>query len=173
MRCQGITAQPHAEAGRDRAVSRACTAAGIEADCDTLQPGGTWPSLRILVWMRLKIASPDAVNLPLIEAVAGLGKPMLISTGTCTLDELAPRSGPAPSSTRPADACCNACRATRHRPAMRRLEESRPSTSGSAWRVGYSDHTQRDNNRCVGGIAAGACLCLKKHLTYDPRGRRT
>ena len=39
--------------------------------------------LRSLEVDLIKIASPDAVNVPLPEAVSQLDKPMLISTGTC------------------------------------------------------------------------------------------
>src|SRR5690606_37728978 len=36
----------------------------------------------------VKIASPDAVNRPLLERVVELGKPLIVSTGTCDLEEL-------------------------------------------------------------------------------------
>jgi len=35
-----------------------------------------------------KIASADVINTPLLEYVAKLGKPMFVSTGACTLDEV-------------------------------------------------------------------------------------
>ncbi|MEX0776196.1 MAG: N-acetylneuraminate synthase family protein [Phycisphaeraceae bacterium] len=47
------------------------------------------PALADLDVDAVKIASPDAVNTPLLRAAAALGKPMLISTGTCTMEELA------------------------------------------------------------------------------------
>jgi N,N'-diacetyllegionaminate synthase len=41
----------------------------------------------------IKLASPDLVNRPLLERAARLGKPLLISTGAATLDEVQTTAG--------------------------------------------------------------------------------
>jgi len=45
-------------------------------------------TLRALDVDAVKIASPDAVNHPLLRLTASLGRPMIISTGTADLSEL-------------------------------------------------------------------------------------
>jgi N-acetylneuraminate synthase/N,N'-diacetyllegionaminate synthase len=112
----------------------------------------------------IKIASPDAVNLPLLEACATLGRPLLISTGTCTLDELAPA----------------AMRLREHAPggALLHCVSSYPTPRGDAalgairvmreafgLPIGYSDHTP---DLDTGALAvAGGAIVLEKHLTHD------
>jgi N,N'-diacetyllegionaminate synthase len=110
----------------------------------------------------IKIASPDAVNVPLLEAASQLDKPMLISTGTCAANELEP-------------ACemigrCGGC--------LLQCVSSYPTSvdqaaiggmialrNAYALPVGYSDHT---TDVCTGSlaVAAGACV-IEKHFTYD------
>lgn len=109
----------------------------------------------------VKVASPDAVNLPLLEALLTLDKPMLISTGACDLHEL-----------QPAVALCNG------RPlVLMQCVSAYPVGPGQAalagidalrsYRVpvGYSDHSTDPH---IGMLAAarGACV-IEKHLTYD------
>ncbi len=115
----------------------------------------------------IKLASPDLVNRPLIDMAIGTGKPVVLSTGAATMDEVARTVGwlgdvsdravflhcvssyPVP----PSYATLGAIIAMRHKwPQMR---------------VGYSDHTTLT---LTGGlaVAAGACL-LEKHLTLDTK----
>ncbi len=111
----------------------------------------------------VKIASPDAVNVPLLRAAAGLNKPIVISTGTASLDELDIASGYAQRSggamlqcvsrypTPVADAALGGIMAMRaHFPDMA---------------IGYSDHTPSETTGAL-AVAAGACV-IEKHLTYD------
>lgn len=113
----------------------------------------------------VKIASPDAVNTPLLRAAAGLGVPLLISTGTCDLEELEPAA--------------SLLRAHGAGGAMLQCVSSYPTADEQASLggiaaiasafgvpVGYSDHTADED---TGGlaVAAGAVL-LEKHLTHDP-----
>jgi N-acetylneuraminate synthase/N,N'-diacetyllegionaminate synthase len=110
----------------------------------------------------VKIASPDAVNTPLLEAAARLQLPMLISTGTCDLDEL--------------DAAAQAVR--RSNGALLQCVSAYPTDEASAALggiaalrqrfgvpVGYSDHTPSTHTGAW-AVAAGACV-LEKHLTHD------
>jgi len=110
----------------------------------------------------VKIASPDAVNTPLLGAASSLGKPMLVSTGTCELDELDAAAGVV-STTGGALLQCVSSYPTP-------LEQA--SLGGIAalathfdLPVGYSDHTPSLD---TGGwaVAAGACV-IEKHLTHD------
>jgi len=110
----------------------------------------------------IKIASPDAVNLPLIESLISLNKPMLISTGACELQEI--------------DTAVTACLA---RPtALLHCVSAYPVPNGHAaigaitdlkqrYRVpvGYSDHTTSIHAGML-AVAAGATV-IEKHLTYD------
>lgn len=112
----------------------------------------------------VKIASPDAVNHPLLEAAARLGKPLLISTGTCELSEL--------------DFAADLLR--RHPPggALLQCVSSYPAAPADAaiaglmvlhqrfgLPVGYSDHTTELISGAL-AVAAGACV-VEKHLTYN------
>ena len=131
----------------------------------------------------VKIASPDAVNQPLLEAAADLGRPLLVSTGTCELGEL-----------EHAAACVGGAdsigRGVTGKPSVNTIENA---TSGGALlqcvsayptadrdaalggiavlrerygvAVGYSDHTAAQDTGAL-AVAAGACL-LEKHLTHD------
>jgi sialic acid synthase SpsE len=112
----------------------------------------------------IKIASPDLVNFPLLARAGRSGKPLLLSTGAATMDEV--RSTvrwlgdlPAPfallhctSSYPVADADANLCWISELA-----AEFGVPT--------GFSDHT---NDTFCGAlaVAAGACI-IEKHLTYD------
>jgi len=116
----------------------------------------------------VKIASPDAVNLPLLEAVSSLDKPLLISTGTCRLEELEP--------------AVELLEQHRAGGCLLQCVSSYPTPTGeaalggmSAMRrrfgvpVGYSDHTGETFTGAL-AVAAGAVV-LEKHLTYDPKAK--
>ncbi len=112
----------------------------------------------------VKIASPDAVNTPLLDAAAGLGLPMIISTGTCKLTELGPAAGLVRD--RAAGGCllqCVSCYPTPNPDAALGGIASLAQRFSVA--AGYSDHT---TDVMTGGlaVAAGACV-IEKHLTYD------
>lgn len=113
----------------------------------------------------VKIASPDCVNAPLIEAMGRLDAPMLISTGAATVDEWLPIVG--------------ALRAGRPTVVMRCVSAYPTPTDHAAlggigamlsvgpWPVGYSDHTSSAMTGAL-AVAHGAAV-VEKHLTYDTR----
>jgi N,N'-diacetyllegionaminate synthase len=113
----------------------------------------------------LKLASIHAVEPSLLRYTAATGKPLILSTGMCTMDEVkraveivhgagnrnlvilqCTTNYPSPT----ADANLRAMVAMRDQLAVL---------------VGYSDHTQSDT-ACIAAIALGACV-IEKHLTLD------
>ena len=110
----------------------------------------------------VKIASTDAVNLPLVKQTAALGRPMIVSTGATDLEELSPVV--ARIEDRPA--CLLHCVSSYPAPTEDASLGALPALAeryGLA--VGYSDHT---NELTMGAlaVAAGACV-IEKHVTYD------
>jgi sialic acid synthase SpsE len=112
----------------------------------------------------IKIASPDLVNRPLLERAARLGKPLLISTGAATLDEV--------------QTTVTWMYDWRREFALLHCVSAYPVPSDQAnlcWicelfsefgvPVGYSDHTTSLLSGAL-AVAAGACV-LERHLTYD------
>ncbi len=111
----------------------------------------------------LKLASPDLVNRPLVEAAAATGLPLILSTGQATIEEI----------TRTLEWLGNAT----DRTIFLHCVSSYPTPADQAtlgaitamrqaWphmRIGYSDHTT-DTVTGALAVAAGACL-LEKHLT--------
>jgi N-acetylneuraminate synthase/N,N'-diacetyllegionaminate synthase len=123
-------------------------------------------TIELLDLPAVKIASPDLVNRPLLERVAQLGRPMLVSTGAATLDEV--------------DRTVKWLEEWGVRFAIMHCVSSYPTPPEQAhllWMsamahryevpVGFSDHT---NEPMAGAfaVAAGAGL-IEKHLTYDRR----
>jgi N-acetylneuraminate synthase/N,N'-diacetyllegionaminate synthase len=112
----------------------------------------------------IKIASPDLVNRPLLQLAAATGKPLLVSTGGATMDEVATTISwlnewscsyallhcistyPCP------DEQANLCWID---------ELSRTFDCP----IGYSDHSTSHLSGAL-AVAAGACF-VEKHLTYD------
>jgi len=120
--------------------------------------------VRMLKPAAIKIASPDLVNPILLKAAAKLGRPMMVSTGAATIDEIAVAVGRLKA--------WNADFALLH------CISSYPTPSDQAhlgWisklshqfdvPVGYSDHTTEPLAGAL-AVAAGAVI-IEKHLTYD------
>ncbi len=113
----------------------------------------------------VKIASPDAVNPLLLEAAAGLDRPLWVSTGTAHADELDAAAHHATQSPHGALLqCVSAYPTPDHAAALGGITALRQRFPGL--RVGYSDHTPDEDTGAL-AVAAGACL-LEKHLTHDP-----
>ena len=110
----------------------------------------------------VKIASPDAVNTPLLDAAARLGVPMLISTGTCEIDEL----DAAADVVRPTGGALLQCVSAYPTPdADAALGGIAALAARFGVPVGYSDHTIAEDTGAL-AVAAGAVV-LEKHLTHD------
>lgn len=112
-----------------------------------------------------KIASGEVTNLPLLEHVARKGKPILLSTGMSTLEEVAEavhvmdRAGNRQIvllhcvSNYPAD------------PAEANLRAMHTMARAFHLPVGYSDHTP-GIEVALAAVALGACV-IEKHFTVD------
>lgn len=115
-----------------------------------------------LPWDAYKTASPDIINRPLLHAAADTGRPLIISTGASTLDEVA----------RAARWLVDA----RNRLAALQCVSSYPAPDdalagipaiahATALPTGYSDHTPSVETGAE-AVRCGACI-LEKHLTHD------
>ncbi|MDI9403502.1 MAG: N-acetylneuraminate synthase family protein [Limnohabitans sp.] len=114
-------------------------------------------------WHAFKTASPDLVNLPLLQTVASFGKPLIVSTGAATREEVAQAARWLADVRQLAFLQCTSSYPARDDvAAIGAMHEIRAITGRT---VGYSDHTASMD---TGGlaVAAGAAI-LEKHLTYD------
>ncbi len=119
-----------------------------------------------LPWDAYKTASPDIINRPLLEALAGTGRPLIVSTGASTLDEVVRGVGWLESA--------------RDRLAVLQCVSSYPAPDEALGGIGaiagatglvtgYSDHTPGTGTGAL-AVGTGAAL-LEKHLTYDTRAQ--
>jgi len=115
-----------------------------------------------------KIASFEAIDLPLIKYVAATKKPMIISTGMADFDEIS-EAIEAAKAGGCEDLVVLLCVSGYPAPAenynLRTLEDMRTRLDVS---VGLSDHTL-DNITSIASAALGACV-IEKHLTLDRNG---
>ncbi len=111
-----------------------------------------------------KISSGELTNLPLLEEIARFGKPLLLSTGMATLEEV----GAAVTAVRAIGAPVALLQCVSNYPAQpadTNLRAMLTMRDVFAVPVGYSDHTL-GNEISFAAVALGACI-LEKHLTLD------
>ena len=113
-----------------------------------------------------KIGSDDAVNLPFLEYVARKNKPVILSTGMCTLDEVRGSVDVIYSTGNRQLILLHAITAYPTHPedvnlrAIQTMQSEFPEIA-----IGYSDHTL-GIMACLGAVALGAKV-IEKHFTYD------
>lgn len=109
-----------------------------------------------------KIASFEAVDLGLIKACGRTGKPVIVSTGLCTLEEIreAVSAFADGGGTELALLRCNS--AYPARPEEADLVAIQDLTRVFGVPIGYSDHTL-DSYQAVAAVALGACI-VEKHV---------
>jgi N-acetylneuraminate synthase/N,N'-diacetyllegionaminate synthase len=113
----------------------------------------------------VKIASPDVVNYPLLGAVARLKRPMLLSTGAATMEEIEEAVG----WVRGWGASFSLLHCVSSYPTP--TEETHLSWIGELAQrfagvaVGYSDHSLEVISGAL--AVAGGAVILERHLTYD------
>jgi sialic acid synthase SpsE/sugar phosphate isomerase/epimerase len=146
-----------------RSLPEHCQRRGITFLC-TAWDGTSVDFLETLNVPAYKIGSPDMTNHPLVEKVVGTGKPVLVSTGMATEDEiretlkflegLNARYG--------IFHCVSTYPAMADEINLRFMKKLRDWT---AWPVGYSGH-ERGISISLAAVAMGACM-LERHLTLD------
>ena len=121
-------------------------------------------------WDAYKTASPDIIHKPLLEALQSTGKPLIVSTGAATIDEVSRVIGWLSAAHREGRLallqCVSSYPTPRERAALGGIAAVQQVFDGP---VGYSDHTA-DRFTGASAVAMGACI-LEKHLTYDTKAQ--
>ena len=134
---------------------------GLHAMVTIFTPRLVAPALE-LPWDLLKVASPDLVNRPLLEALRSHDLPMLMSTGGATLQEVH-EALEWIGSGRLGLLHCVSSYPTEIDDAG--LAVIRTLSDATGVPVGYSDHTRMVETGAL-AVAAGATI-LEKHLTWN------
>ena len=115
-----------------------------------------------------KIGSDDAVNLPFLRHVARLGKPMILSTGMCTLEEVRESVSAILGEGNDKLILLHAITSYPTHPenvnlgAMQTMMKAIPDLD-----IGYSDHTLSPV-ACLCAVAMGARM-IERHFTYGKK----
>ena len=112
-----------------------------------------------------KIASFEIVDIPLIEYMASTGKPLIISTGMATIDEIHEAVDTAVSFGAPQVLLLKCTSAYPAKPEEMHLATIPDMRKRFGVPVGLSDHSM-DLEVPMTAVAMGACL-VEKHLTLD------
>jgi sialic acid synthase SpsE len=122
-------------------------------------------------WDAYKTASPDIIHRPLLDALAATGRPLIVSTGASTMDEVARAvdwlSTPRRERRLAVLQCVSSYPTPEEDAALGGISAIAGVLPGVP--VGYSDHTASEVMGAT-AAAAGACI-LEKHFTYDRAAR--
>ena len=112
-----------------------------------------------------KVASPELVDIPLIQKMARTGKPLLMSTGMATIEEIEEAVAAARSAGAQEIALLKCTSAYPSAPSEMNLRTIPELARRFDVPVGLSDHTMGIEIP-VAAVALGACI-LEKHLTLS------
>jgi len=118
-----------------------------------------------LAWDAFKSASPDMIHRPLLEAMVGTGRPLIVSTGASTGPEVNDAADWLRAYPEVAFLHCVSSYPAPD-PAMGGIPAVAKITGRA---TGYSDHTESVQTGAL-AVSAGA-LMLERHLTYDRTAR--
>lgn len=123
-----------------------------------------------------KVASGDLTFLPLLERMAQKGKPILLSTGMASLEEIRAAldtirraSGVSQGELRERVVLLHCVSSYPTAPEEANLRAIRRLRDEFGIPVGYSDHTL-GILACIAAVAMGACV-IEKHFTLQKKGR--
>ncbi|MGD9789790.1 MAG: N-acetylneuraminate synthase family protein [Phycisphaerales bacterium] len=126
------------------------------------------PPAHELAWDAFKTASPDIIHKPLLHALSKTGRPLIVSTGASTPDEIQRAvQWLTPAHDRLAILQCVSSYPTPMEHAE--LDGILALRAMFDLPVGYSDHTQGIDAACE-ATRRGACI-LEKHFTHDTNAK--
>lgn len=133
--------------------------------CTPFDPGWTAFLEQELDVPAFKIASSDCVNPLLLNAVGQTGKPVILSTGMATLDEVEAAVALLEAAGCPGIVILHCV--TQYPPAPEEMNLQAIGTMRAhfPWPIGFSDHWTGPL-AALGAVAQGACL-IEKHFTTD------
>lgn len=126
------------------------------------------PSADLLESLQLpafKVPSGEVTNLPFLGYLARKGRPMLLSTGMSTLDEVEAAVAVIRAAGQPPLALLHCVSNYPAEPATSNLRAMATMAQAFQVPVGFSDHTM-GTEIAIAAVALGAC-CIEKHLTLD------
>jgi len=146
-----------------RRLKKLCDRLGILYLCTPFSRKGA-DILEELNVVAYKVGSGELTNLPLQEHIARKGRPMIISTGMCTVDEIAETANLVRSIGTPfmLTHCVSAYPCPYHIVNLKMIPKYMEMFQVP---VGLSDHS-RGIYTSLGAVALGACL-VEKHFTLD------
>lgn len=151
-------------AGRMEALAARAHARGVHAIVTVFSVELVEHAAR-LPWDAYKTASPDIIHRPLLDALMATGRPLIISTGASTLDEVQRAAlWLAAARARTAYLQSVSCYPT---PVEHAELAGIGALTGLGAAVGYSDHTPDVQTGAL-AVEAGAQI-LEKHFTLDRR----
>lgn len=112
-----------------------------------------------------KIGSDDAANLPLLRYIARKGKPVILSTGMCTMEEVREAVAAIHESGNRQLILLHCVSSYPARPEEVNLRAMETMAREFGVPTGYSDHTI-GNEVCLAAVAMGARM-IEKHVTLD------
>lgn len=146
-----------------RELKKLCETLGIQYLCTPFSRNGA-DLLEKIGIDAYKIGSGELTNLPLIEHIAAKGKPMIISTGMCTIDEVRETVELVKSIGTPfmLTHCISGYPTPYNRANIKMVQKYMELFNVP---VGISDHSQGIYT-VLGAVALGACL-VEKHFTLN------